>query len=97
MNDKLERAIFLGEEINKLKFFLETVVTFDEKINYQTSTNVFMRQKISTKVSLFGTRYFGCGTDEQEIEVPHTLRNLIIKEAKVRLKEFESELECIFK
>jgi len=73
MNEKLEKANYLQEEIKKLEYFLTAVVRFDEKSMAIPSVNVLMTKKVEVKISLLGSRYFGSGTHIQEIEVPNQI------------------------
>jgi len=96
MNKKLERANFLSEEIKKLEYFLVAVVPFDEKYNNSKSnTKVIMKKKVSEKISLLGSRYFGGGTHVQEVEIPNFLRNDLIRLAGQRLDELKNSLSEI--
>ena len=96
MNKKLERANYLSEEIKKLEYFLVAVIDFDERYYHgKTDVKVIMKKKVSEKISLLGSRYFGCGTHVQEIEIPNFIRNGLIKLSEQRLHELKYELSEI--
>lgn len=91
----LQKAKKLDKEINELEYFLHTVTRYNDSISGITSVKVFMKQSIVKKVSFFGSRFFGCGTHEQEIQVPNRLRNDLIDLAYKRLSELESEYKSL--
>jgi len=95
MNEKLEKANYLQEEIRKLEHFLSIVVTFDEKSMAIPSTNVLMTKKVDVKISPFGSRFFGIGTHIQEIEVPNQIRNGLIELVKEKLQELNEKLNSM--
>jgi hypothetical protein len=62
----LDTANALQKEIKELEHFLYTVVKYDKDSAAIPSTKILMKRKITVENSLFGTRYFGCGTHMQE-------------------------------
>ena len=92
---RLEEANYYQQQIKELKYFLETVVSFDRSFDSAVRTNVFMTKTVKVSVSFFGTRSFGIGKHEQTIHVPNHVRNDLIESCKTRLQEFEDKLESI--
>jgi len=95
MNEKLSRANWLQKEIENLEHFLYTVVEFDEKSMGIASVTVLMSKTVDVKISILGSRFFGCGTHIQDIAVPDQIRNGLIEMSKVRLQELKNELSAI--
>lgn len=96
MENYLERANKLFSEIRELQHFLFVVFEFNKKDTSIPSVNCFMKKTIEIKVSLFGSRKYGCGTHKQEIQIPNELRNEIRDLAEKLLREKEDEYKNIF-
>lgn len=92
----LNKANALKKDIEQLEHFLFTVVKYDKNSAAIPSTNVIMKKKVTTECSLFGTRFFGCGTHMQEINIPNELRNAVIELAQKRKEELEAEFKACF-
>jgi hypothetical protein len=96
MNEKLEKANKLQKEINELENFLMAVTRFDKECGGIPSVNVIMTKVANVKVSIFGSRYFGCGTHTQTVLVPNQVRNDLLEWVNNRLHEKENELSILF-
>lgn len=93
--NNLKRANALQKDIEDLEYFLHTVVKYDKNSIAKNSTNVILKNKVIIEYSLFGSRFFGIDYHMKEINIPHELRNDLIKLAEKRKKELEAELnEC---
>lgn len=92
----LDKANALQKEIKELEHFLYTVVEYDKNSAAIPSTNVIMKKKVTVECSLFGTRFFGCGTHMQEINIPNELRNAMIELAEKRKEELDAEFKACF-
>jgi hypothetical protein len=96
MGNNLQKANRLQTDIQELKRFLDTVTEFDKESKAIPSVNVLMKKKVDVKISLLGSRYFGCGTLTQEIWIPDEIRNGLIELARKRLEELEKEFNSMF-
>ena len=92
----LDKANELRNDIQELEKFIYTVTEFDKESSAIPAVNVLFRKKVEVTCSLFGSRYFGCGTHFQEILIPNELRNQIIELAKNRKAELEDEFKNCF-
>jgi hypothetical protein len=97
MDNYLNKAIKLFSEIRDLQHFLFVVTEFNKKDTSTPSVNCFLKQTNEIKVSLFGSRKYGCGTHKQEIQIPNELRNGIRELAEKLLLEKEVEYKNVFR
>ena len=95
-SELIEKANRIEKQISDLKYFLLTVVRYDESCNAKKTTNVLFKTKVEIKTSLLGSRYFGMGKHEKEISVPDCLRNYIVDFSENLLIEKENELSNLF-
>lgn len=95
MKEKIEEINKLNKQIKELEDFLFIVTEFDEKEKGIPSVKVFMTKSIDVKISLFGSRDFGCGNHSQTLEIPNVLRNTLIMSCNVILSQLKEKLNLM--
>lgn len=92
--EKLTEANLLSAEITELKHFIFVldVICWRTKSN----TKAIIKKKSTDEFSIFGSRYYGCGTTAQNINVPTTMIPSIVIQAKELLKTKQAEFDALF-
>jgi hypothetical protein len=93
--EKIKKAQDLQQRIDDINEFL---MVFDANHNFRRgdgSKDIRGIVKIKTKktISIFGTRWFGCGTLKKEIDIPFDMVNGIWAQWLHSLKLLEDELK----
>lgn len=98
-NDKVIQANNLKREISELEYFLTTVDPY-KQVQRGSGTwdvNAILKKKINIFYSVFGSRWFGCGTHEQNIVVPPALIDDLYFKARSLKQLKEAQLSDLFK
>ena len=93
--EDIKKAERLAKSINDMKYFINT---FNEEANIVRGSgsrdiNGVVKIQTDKNISIFGSRWFGCGTHKVELELPVGMISVIEKCYKEKLKELENELE----
>ena len=86
-NKFINKINLLHKETIEIQYFLKAI-TGNEKPEHEKA-----KIKIKKLYSIFGSRFFGCGTHKQEIEVPKSIIHIISESAEILLKQKQKELD----
>jgi hypothetical protein len=95
--ENIKRINTLYKEISELKYFLTTLDS-RQVIRGDGFKDIlsFIKIETVTKVSIFGSRRFGCGSHKSTIQVPDSMIPEIVSLAKDRLKQLQDEYDSLF-
>jgi len=95
--DKLKKANELEAQIRQIKYFIATLDIHDPVKNKRyIKGHITKKTKCTSEYSIFGYRHFGCGHHEQVINVPASLVEIVVKQAKELLLVKEKEFKNLF-
>lgn len=97
--EKIYRINELNDSIHKLDYFINTV---DPEMNIQRGSgsfdiNAIIKIKMVKSFSIFASRYYGCGTRNQEIPVPNELIEELNILVRKRRDTLNAELKDLLK
>lgn len=96
-SQQILKATSLEREINKLIYFTECISSrLPGKLDKRFSGIILKIQSV-TKLSLFGSEYFGCGSHKEEVDIPPSLLGKIHQIALDELQRKQKELQSMFK
>lgn len=98
MIDKLNLANQLKEEIKELEWFTERVNCFNEDSTQKDRfLTLILKTKTESKFSIFGSRWYGYGSQTSDINIPNSLAFKINELAKEEMNIKINKLNNIIK
>jgi hypothetical protein len=88
--ENLIRANELERKIKEVNYFLTTIGDSAEHYEHK---NFFINIETSRKISLFGSRWFGCGSRDANIVIPGALFDQVVYSCEQYLNLLEKEYE----
>src|SRR6478736_5352864 len=86
---KINRINEVQKIISDLKYF---ELTLDVYLEVPVKTEAFIKVKTDKSFSIFGSRYFGLGSQESEIKVAPTIIKEIVKMTARQIETYQNEL-----